>query len=227
MEHKIDLFGLMKSKLSVADKNTVRGIAGSYGRFDYSGKRVLDIGGHIGSFVVYACARGAKKVVSIEPQPRNQKMHAINTKGLPVTLHKAACVRYPGIKRFITSGAALSDSVRANYGRSRLRNAGDRMSSRTENLEVATVDFEKLLKFDPHILKIDCEGTEHELLDGFKANKSLEAIVMEVHFFDPAARETWPKMLRGILRQGFKVTRGKESIINGTGQYGVVNLARK
>lgn len=223
-----DLLDLMKSKLTLADQNTVRGVPGSYGRFDYQGKRVLDIGGHIGSFAVYAVARGAKKVVSVEPQPRNQKMFEINTRGLPVTLHKAACIRYPNIDRFITSGAALSDSPRANYGRSRLRDAGDTMTSRTENVKVATVAFQYLQnKVKPHIMKIDCEGSEHELLDGFVANEELEAMVMEIHFFDPHARKTWPTTLKKLLRQGFKITRGKQSIIEGTGQYGVVNLARK
>lgn len=229
-DHKLDLFSLMKSKLTIADQNTVRGIAGSYGRFDYTRRRVLDIGGHIGSFAVYAVARGAKKVVSVEPQPRNQKMFKINTRefGSLVKLHKAACVRYSGIPRLITSGAALSNSPRANYGRSRLRAMGDRISSRTENIRVSTVYFQYLQKqLNPHIIKIDCEGTEHELLDEFVANEALEAIVMEVHFFDPKTRKTWPKTLKQLLRQGFKITRGKESIIDGTGQYGVVNLTRR
>jgi len=45
---------------------------------DLSGKRILDIGGHIGSFAVKAVAHGAEQVVSFEPDDGNYELLEFN-----------------------------------------------------------------------------------------------------------------------------------------------------
>ena len=64
--------------------------------FSPEGHSVLELGGHIGSFAVWAIMRGAREVRGFEPHPENAELYRANTRGLPVTLHEAAVVAAAG-----------------------------------------------------------------------------------------------------------------------------------
>src|SRR4030066_688113 len=54
---------------------------------------VLDIGGHIGCFAVYANQQGARNIISVEPHPDNCDMFELNLDGVDnVELVEAAVV---------------------------------------------------------------------------------------------------------------------------------------
>ena len=48
---------------------------------DLSGKRILDVGGHIGCFALKALRCNAEKVVSFEPSQENYELAASNLAG--------------------------------------------------------------------------------------------------------------------------------------------------
>lgn len=64
--------------------------------FSPEGHSVLELGGHIGSFAVWAIMRGAREVRGFEPHPENAELYRANTRGLPVALHEAAVVAAAG-----------------------------------------------------------------------------------------------------------------------------------
>lgn len=210
------------------DRKIVRGIPGCYGDPDFTGKRVLDIGAQIGSFSVYAAWKGAKEIYAVEPLPRNIELLRKNTARYPqVRVYPAAAVKDTSIPRTITSGAEITDHDNSNFGHNVLRKTGEmRANSRTAQHSVELVSFKELLGFNPHIIKMDCEGSEHELLEGYVASPIVEALLLEVHFFEWSMTRGWPQRLKNLLDQGFKIVRGRESIINGTGQYGILTLLR-
>jgi FkbM family methyltransferase len=207
------------------DKVIVRSVPRSYGLADYREKRVLDIGGHIGSFAVYAMWKGASHVESVEPLPRNLELLRVNAHRWKFHVIEGAAVRDMDTPRVITSGAQLNNREGSNFGHSVLRNA-DFKNHRIFQHPAKLVDFEDLLEFKPQIIKIDCEGTEHELLEDYVAAPEVETLLVEVHFFDSKYLIGWPERLQRILDQGFRIVKGRESIIHGYSQYGVIVLMR-
>lgn len=206
------------------DRKIVRGIPGAYGSADFKGKRVLDIGAQIGAFSVYAFCKGASQIVAVEPLPRNVELLLKNSEIGHFRVYNAAAVKDVTTPRFITSGAMVSDHADSNFGHNVLRKATG--SNRVASFPVQLVSFEELLRFKPQIIKMDCEGSEHELLEGYVAGPEVEALLLEVHFFDWTMTVGWKQRLQNLLDQGFRIHRGRESIINGTGQYGILTLLR-
>lgn len=211
------------------DRKIVRGIPNSYGQYaDFKGKRVLDVGAQIGAFSVYAAWKGATNIVAVEPLPRNIEILERNCKPWPqIVVMPDACVRDMGTPRIITSGADISNHENSNFGHNVLRKTSEaRSNSRTSRHECTLVSFDNLLKMKPQIVKMDCEGSEHELLTGYTPGPEVEALLLEIHFFDSRTVKPWPDLLQSFLDQGFRIVRGKESIIRGYGQYGVLILLR-
>lgn len=210
------------------DRKIVRGIPGAYGDPDLSGKRVLDIGAQIGSFSVYAAWQGASEIRAVEPLPRNIELLKRNAAPYPqIKIYAAAAVVDTTIPRTITSGAEVNNHDDSNFGHNVLRKTAEiRANSKTAKHSVALVSFAELLDNNPQIIKMDCEGSEHELLEGFIARPEVEALLLEVHFFDWRMTLGWKQRLQALLDQGFKIVRGRESVINGTGQYGILTLLR-
>jgi len=209
------------------DAKIVRGIPGGYGLADFKGKRVLDIGAHIGSFSVYAAWKGASLVIAVEPLPRNVALLRENASNWPqqIRVIEAAAVRDLSTPRVITSGAEITNHEMSNYGHSVLHPA-THSSNRVAIHPVHLIEFPRLLEYNPQIIKMDCEGTEHELLEGYVAAPEVEALLLEVHFFDSKRVTMWRKTLESLLSQGFKIVQGKQSIIEGYGQYGLLSLLR-
>jgi len=212
------------------DRKIIREIPGAYGRYaDFKDKRVLDIGAQIGSLSVYAAWKGANLVIAVEPLPRNIEILNKNCAPYPqITIIPSACVQDMSIPRIITSGAEISNHEGSNFGLNILRKTSEaRNSSRSSRHECSLVSFDVLLRtYRPQIIKMDCEGTEHELLTGYVAFPEVEALLLEIHFNDWRYAKGWPAILKALLDQGFRIVRGRESTIDGTGHHGVLILLR-
>lgn len=210
------------------DKQIIRSIPGIYGKYikSFKKKRVLDIGGHIGGFTVYAAHKGATSVVTVEPLPRNFKLLKANTsKYKNCKCLKGAAVRKLGTTRWIVSGAMRSTNENANFGNNDLR---EEPSSRgVPSIQVKSYKFKKLVDdLDPHIIKMDCEGSEYELLKNFIINPSLEMLLVEIHFFKEEQRKLWKK-LKPKLEQSLKIVAGRQKLIEGIGRFGTIVFERK
>lgn len=156
---------------------------------DYvEGETVLDIGGNIGAFAYFAKERGAKKVVSFEPEPSNIKMY--ESQNLDTILVKAAVAENDGVANFYVNNEK-------NKGLHSLRKTRGR-----DCIEVKTVSFEKVLKkVNPTALKIDIEGGEY-YIDFSLIPKTVKRIAVELHLTTKEQRDSGRKLLK-FLKSNF------------------------
>ena len=89
--------GPMKGRVDTYDGYVMKEINKAYGMLECEGKVVLDIGANIGCFTKMALEKGAKHVVSVEPEKNNYAMLDLNTAGHHdrVSLYNAALTPEP------------------------------------------------------------------------------------------------------------------------------------
>jgi FkbM family methyltransferase len=156
---------------------------------------VLDIGGNIGSFAVWAAHKwpGAN-IVSYEPEGENAGMFRKNTEGLPVDLKQLAVLDFPGHAKLYEGLSNCGEwSIEAN-------NHGPR-SIMVECIDAATLpaaDF----------VKIDAEGSELQILQRLKLD-SVKALAVEVH------SDTDLAPIREIMRNAGMRMHHLEPSVNG------------
>ena len=160
---------------------------------------VVDIGGYIGDFALYAAKRlNARQVVVCEPSPRNWALLERNVasnhyKDRILTVHKAVT---DGGDVFMDVDAP--DRVQAMVSafgpdqRGRKRIPGTTLKSVLDEHGIDTVD----------LLKIDCEGGEYSILSSTPADvfRRIRRIVFEYHEIDGFAAKL--KSLKEHLRDG-------------------------
>jgi len=166
---------------------------------------VLDIGGHIGVFNVYAAQKAKNgKVYSFEPFSKNferLKMHAqMNQLSNVKLINKAVAAQ--------TGKQTLNLSPDNNTG-------GHSLHLKTESdnkVEIETIslaDFyqqEGITKVD--FLKLDCEGAEFEIVQNNKELISqVERIILECH---PHGDKTVDGMIALLEEMGYDVQSEKE-----------------
>jgi len=201
----------------------------SYGWLDIKHKSVLDIGANIGAFSKYALQRGASVVWAFEPDDSN---FALLQKNAPEAhLYHAALISNNDI-----------DHVKF-YKTKSGKNPGNYSTVPFRNRIVTTVPamgFQKVLdKFQPEIIKMDCEGAEYDLMKCTLPD-SVQEIAMELHLTKMEFRrdvihliacfDTWeivipPKYndkswtcLFGVRKRQNSVIKSIKSILN---QYGI------
>lgn len=166
--------GPMKGRADTYDEYVMKEINAAYGVLECDGKVVLDIGANIGCFTKLALEKGAKHVVSIEPEPNNYNMLDLNTAGHHdrVTLYNSALTPFPSEPLTLF----LSNTGK-NPGNSSLHARRGRFQ-----IEVPCVSVEHIFKEHPDIevAKIDCEGAEFDLLPRL-TKYPLKQIALEFH----------------------------------------------
>lgn len=175
-------------------------VQGEYGPIDFRGKRVLDVGAHIGGFSVLAASSGASGVRAYEANEENFELLCRNCDGLPVDCCLAAVWRsdkdadlvwIPSEDQANTGGGGVvsRDLVGAFDGHGGVR-------------RVASVRFDDVVlahgPFD--VCKFDCEGSEYPILFTSELFSRIPLLVGEYH---PDART--PALLEHLRAAGYHV----------------------
>ena len=158
-------------------------IAGLYGEYNLHSlaalttPRVVDVGGHVGGFAWYALKRWPDAhVTSFEPHPETCALLRNNVRGMPVEVHNCAVVHprqaptmrlYEGLSG--RHECSLRDDVRWPH-----------LSQKLDQwVDVATFDAAELPPAD--VLKVDTEGSEIEILSGYRHLKGVRVLLVEAH----------------------------------------------
>lgn len=173
----------------------------------FSGKVVVDIGAHIGSFSRLANDNGASAVYAFEPDPENYEVLCKNVEGTIISAYNLAVYSVSGM-------CVKSDSsyIPANTGGCNmiLSHNGARTISMDDIIDLAGYI---------HILKMDCEGGEYPgLLKCTKLDR-VDSIVGEYHRHLTGTIEDLKNHLN---ENGFSV--GTEPTENGLGHFLAVRL---
>jgi len=131
-------------------------------------RKVLDIGAYIGDTPIYWVLRGAKVVYAVEPVPEHYELLRLNAKGLPIVpILGSVGYMVPRIPELVGSGS---------YGEHGLlcKKTGD-ISGWIDVPQYSLIEL--VNKYDPDVIKIDCEGCEHYILDEIIACKGRDIIV--------------------------------------------------
>ncbi len=164
-----------------------------YGRLPVKGKIVLDIGANIGDSSIYFALQDAKKIVALEPFPKNYRIakHNIRENNLEsrINLLLAGCSDRIG-------EIAIDDLT------------GDVLSVLTEikgGVKVPLLTLQKIVEdyqiFNDAILKMDCEGCEYDSILSAPVSvlKKFSYLQLEYHY-------GYRNIFRKLKRCGFKVT---------------------
>jgi FkbM family methyltransferase len=119
---------------------------------------VIDIGGYIGDFAIYAATHlRAKKVVTIEPSPANWELlqHNIALNRLEDRVFPVQGAVTDGSSIKLDLGARNQARVSAHYGASHLTEVpGISLAAIFSRYQLSQID----------LLKLDCEGGEYQIL---------------------------------------------------------------
>jgi len=157
---------------------------------DIDGSVVLDIGGHIGVFALYALLNGASHVIGYEPHPENADMYRRNTQNLSVDLREAAVVEtntaaaelvvgkdFQGIHNTWRHSLRQHTHYRGNLSVFNVT-AHSLQSILSKNAQAAATGREMQISY----VKMDCEGAELDILKNMKEWYGVQKLVFEYSF---------------------------------------------
>jgi len=174
-----------------------------YGMIDYAGKTVLDIGAYVGDTAILFLSRGARSVIAVEPNPRHYEILCMNTENLPVVPIKAS----------VGSKVPISPSfeVDETCGWVRLSTLGLEAS---RYVDVPLYSLSELIeKYNPDIVKIDCEGCEHFMLDEIARYAGKVTFVVEFHDIQNKRKEGAIAYLEERIGKGKVLSAGKDTCV--------------
>jgi FkbM family methyltransferase len=171
------------------------------------GDTVVDIGGHIGIFSIYAAHLSETgKVYAFEPFIENFKRLEDHKK----INHKENLIAY-------NKGVAETDGKQTLFLSPDKNTGGHSMHLKNQSerkVEIETInlikfcDENKIDKID--FLKLDCEGAEFDILKGSEAILNrVKKVIMECH---PYGENTCDKMVAMLEKNGFNVIRESNHI---------------
>lgn len=169
------------------------------------GKTVVDIGANIADSSIYFAIRGAKKVIGLEPFPKNYEMARRNVESNnlsdKITLLLAGCA---GNQGFVT----ISPFDKAWVGSS--------VKNSSQGIKVPMLTLEDILKQNnlqsgENILKMDCEGCEYESILSASRDtiRSFSYIQIEYHY-------GYKDLKYKLEENGFVVSISKPKLIPNT-----------
>ncbi len=171
-----------------------------YGKYNYKDKIVMDIGGYVGDTAIYFISKGAKKVNVYEINKfiyqeleNNIKQNKLEEKiiGNNFGVGKTRLNKEFYIVPHISSSSMFLNENDKKLGK---------------KISVPIVPFHELLEEPIDILKLDCEGSEYEILENILeerlGDKIRKGIIMETHYINEKKNSKYAiKLLREI---GFK-----------------------
>jgi FkbM family methyltransferase len=163
---------------------------------------VVDVGANIGAFTIFA-AQWAKKVFAFEPEPENFRLLCSNielnklTNVMPLRM---AIAKKKGKQNF-----CLAEKQHSGSHSFFLQHYQKKIEVKTLSL-LDLIKKEALAKID--FLKLDCEGSEAEIIEGLSLEtaKKIEQIALEFHQINDYSAEYLERKLT-IL--GFDVRLGE------------------
>lgn len=162
--------------------------------FSPDGHHVLELGGHIGAFAVFAALRGARFVEGYEPHPANAALYRSNTKGLLVKLNEAAVIKADDQEGTETGGGGWHSERRVelalgrdfqgveNTWRHAIKEYSHYAKGNMSLISVEAVPFDAALTEEVTYVKMDCEGAEIEILETVSDWKNVKRLVFEYSF---------------------------------------------
>jgi FkbM family methyltransferase len=125
------------------------------------GDVVLDCGAHVGVFTHHALARGASRIIAVEPEPVNAECFRRNfareiAAGVVVLVPKGVWSSESTLELSVAANNSGMNSVVSDQGGSKIEIPVTTVDRMLENLGVSRVDF----------IKMDIEGAEREALAG-------------------------------------------------------------
>ncbi len=150
-----------------------------YGNLPVLGKTVIDIGANIADSSIYFAVRGAKKVIGLEPLPKNYEIAKRNIESNnlsnKITLLLAGCAA--------SHGTVSISPFDKGWIRSSAKNS-------SQGSKVPTLTLEDILKQNNlqngelNILKMDCEGCEYDSILSASRDvlRSFSYIQIEYHY---------------------------------------------
>lgn len=143
---------------------------------DIRGREVVDIGAYVGDTPLYFIYNGARRVVAVEPHPIAFKEMVENIK-----LNNAS-------EKIMAINAAIGSSrgstkIPANIPLWEIEGVSA-LNSRSGGIEIPVLRLEDIIDHigDHHLIKLDCEGCEHEILkSSLDTLKKFEVIYLEYH----------------------------------------------
>lgn len=127
--------------------------------------RILDIGGHIGAFGRKAVEFGVKEILAIEPYWENANLYHINVPEAIILTAGVGNISGPSIL-WLHGPDHAGHSFVVQY---------------EKGIPSYLIALRELLKFEPTIIKSDCEEME-TILDWSIVPDSVKQIVIEIHW---------------------------------------------
>jgi FkbM family methyltransferase len=177
-----------------------------YGNLPVAGKTVIDVGANIADSSIYFALRGAKKVIGLEPFPKNYEMAKRNVESNnlsdKITLMLAGCAASQG---FVTISPYDNDKSWV----------GSSVKNSSEGFKVPLLTLEDILKQNNlqngglNILKMDCEGCEYEsILSATRDTiRSFSYIQIEYH-------DGYKDLKSKLEENGFIVSASKPKLLH-------------
>jgi len=173
----------------------------TYEKFLLEDKTIIDIGGNIGDSAISFIHKGAKRVISLEPFPKNyrfaEKNVSINNmKNQIINIHGGCASK---------SSEIMIDST--------LSGLGNLMEKTDEGEKIRQYSIQELInEFDIHnaIMKIDCEGCEYDVILNTDKNvlENFSHILIEYHNGSELLIEKLTKSDFKITKEGYSENTG-------------------
>ena len=150
------------------------------GGFDIPhGATVLDMGGGMGGFSVFAGQQYAKKVYTFEPEPSSYDLLVTNTsrnKYASTTVAYKAAITTDGEPTHLSGFSFMEDGVTINTGIPRVG---------SEGIPIQSFSIHEVLNWESYwdVMKVDIEGYEYELFDSMTHEEwgKIQMVTMEFH----------------------------------------------
>jgi FkbM family methyltransferase len=173
-----------------------------YGAAVQPGWTVVDIGGGLGDFTLFAAQEPTSKVYAFEPTPDSFRLLQEN-----VAMSGRRNVQAEPVAIWSTSGQIAIDTSPGEAVQFISREAGSQPAAgqvRVESITLAEA-FERFEIERVDLLKMDCEGAEYTILFSSPPEilQKVQRIVMEYH--DNAGPRTHKDLERFLHEQGYQV----------------------
>ncbi len=150
---------------------------------------VFDIGAHYGAFTVRALEAGAKEVIAFEPNPTAFTILTQNMVGRKNYIAFQSAVGLTNGTTTLNFHTRYSSAASVTKKYKGKADAG--------SIQVNTLRFRSLLSdYRPSVLKLDCEGSEFDLLLSTRLPKYVKQVFAEIHLNTKENRSRFDALLK-------------------------------